>query len=244
MVYGITGKLGGGKSLTSVFYMIHWLKQGHIVSSNIKLNDNFLKKYNIPTSKYYYIDDFTGVNVWSLPNGDLRGSGGKCRSKIVIDEAGEWCDSYGDARHKGQLSDIASWLRQSDKLGQDVYFIVQFENLLHARLRSIVHRWIVCQDVAKFKFPFIGVGLPSFMSNFVVSTTFDSKSNDYIGRQYIYKPSLYDAYNTSAFFGESYNSNVSSDKISISTEIKEKKHPLLNSIKYLFIFYLLRFLFF
>ena len=67
------------------------------------------------------------MDPWTLRGGSLRGSGGNCRSMIVIDEAGEWLDSYSDARHKGQLSDVASWLRQSDKLGQDVYFIVQFE---------------------------------------------------------------------------------------------------------------------
>lgn len=243
MVYGVCGKLGGGKSLTSVFLIIQWLRTGNIVSTNIKINDDFIKKNNIPIGKYFYIEDFSSVNPWDLPNGDLRGSGGNVRSKIVIDEAGEWCDSYADARHKGQLSDIASWLRQSDKLGQDVYFIVQFENLLHARLRSIVHRWIICQDVDKFKMPFLGIRPPKFLRNFVIATTFDGKSNDYISRQYIYKPSVYSAYNTSAFFGESFNSNLSAEKIILPSQgnIKER-YNYFSWFKIFFWLYLFRWL--
>lgn len=243
MVYGICGKLGGGKSLTSVFFIIQWLRTGNIVSTNIKLNDEFIKRNKIPIEKYYYIDDFSAVNPWELPNGDLRGSGGSMRSKIVIDEAGEWCDSYSDARHKGQLSDIASWLRQSDKLGQDVYFIVQFENLLHARLRSIVHRWIICQDVDKFKMPFIGLRPPKFLRDFVIATIFDGKSNDYISRQYIFKPSVYEAYNTAAFFGDSFNSNLNANKVVVdNSKVNKERFNIFVFVKCFFWFYLIRWL--
>lgn len=203
MVYGVTGRLGGGKSLTCVRIMLDALSRGNYVTSNIRLKDDYLRKNHINASNYTFLDDFSSVDPWTLRAGDFRGSGGKVRSLIVIDEAGEWLDSYNDARHKGQLSDIASWLRQSDKLGQDVYFIVQFENLLHNRLRSIVHFWVVCQDFAKWNLPLIPLKIP-FLSRFCVASFFDGKKRDCVNRLWTFKGRwLYDAYDTSAFFGNS-----------------------------------------
>ena len=206
MVYGVCGRLGGGKSFTCVYLMLQALKRGWFVTSNIKLKDDYLKNHHINASRYTYIDDFGTIDPWTLRKGDLRGSGGSVRSMICIDEAGEWLDSYADARSKGtQLNDIASWLRQSDKLGQDVYFIVQFENLLHNRLRSIVHKWLICKDLSKFKIPVIGFRLPPLMRDFIVCTEFDGRSKDYVGRLWLPKNrEIFSAYDTAAFFGLSW----------------------------------------
>lgn len=216
MVFAVTGKLGGGKSLTCVHLMLENLRRGNFVTSNIKLKDEYLKKWEIDASRYTYIEDFATVDPWTLRSGDFRGSGGNCRSMIVIDEAGEWLDSYSDARHKGQLADVASWLRQSDKLGQDVYFIVQFENLLHNRLRSIVHFWIVCKDCAKIRLPLLPFSLP-FISHFVCASYFDGRSKEMSNRIWILKsPLLYNAYDTAAFFGNSYLSSATSSTLELT----------------------------
>lgn len=203
MVYGVTGRLGGGKSLFCVRVMLDALRRGDFVTSNIKLKDDYLRKHHINATNYTFLPDFSSVDPWTLRAGDFRGSGGKTRSLIVIDEAGEWLDSYSDARHSGQLRDIASWLRQSDKLGQDVYFIVQFENLLHNRLRSIVHMWVVCQDFAKWNFPLIPIKIP-ILSRFCVASFYDGRKRECMQRIFTLKsPLLYGAYDTSAFFGNS-----------------------------------------
>lgn len=227
MVYGVCGRLGGGKSFTSVYLMLQALKRGWFVTSNIKLKEDYLKRNNINASRYTYLDDFSGVDPWTFQKGDLRGSGGTVRSMIVIDEAGEWLDSYGDARHKGQLSDIASWLRQSDKLGQDVYFIVQFENLLHNRLRSIVHKWLICKDLSKFKIPVIGLRLPWGMRDFIVCTEFDGRSREYVGRLWLPKSRhIFDAYDTAAFFGLSWASSSGAKTIEANGEDYSKVPPV------------------
>lgn len=215
MVYGVCGRLGGGKSFSCVYLMLQALKRGWWVTSNIKLKDEYLKRKRINALRYTYIDDFGTVDPWTLRKGDLRGSGGSVRSMIVIDEAGEWLDSYADARQKGtQLNDIASWLRQSDKLGQDVYFIVQFENLLHNRLRSIVHKWLICKDLSKFKLPVVGLRLPPFVRDFIVCTEFDGRSKDYVGRLWLPKnKEIFDAYDTAAFFGLSWANSKGSETL-------------------------------
>lgn len=214
MVYGVVGKLGGGKSFSCVWIMLQKLRQGHGVVSNIRLKDEYLSSHGINATKYRFIEDFGAIDPWSLPNGSLRGSGGKYRVMICIDEAGEWLDSYSDARHKGQLADVASWLRQSDKLGQDVYFIVQFETLLHARLRSIVARWLVCVDFDKFRFPFVGLPPPKVLRQFIICSEYDGRSHDYLSRYWIPKnKEVYDAYDTAAFFGQSFASSQSVERL-------------------------------
>lgn len=218
MVFGVCGKLGGGKSLFCVRVMLDALRRGDFVTSNIKLKEDYLKKHHINASNYTFLPDFTTLDPWTLRAGDFRGSRGKKRSLIVVDEAGEWLDSYSDARHSGQLKDIASWLRQSDKLGQDVYFIVQFENLLHNRLRSVVHYWVVCQDFAKWNLPLIPLKIP-ILSRFCVASFFDGRKRECIQRIFTLKsPLIYDAYDTSAFFGNSAVRFDSSNTLELTGE--------------------------
>lgn len=208
MVFGVVGKLGGGKSFSCVYLMLQALRRGWFVTSNILLKEDYLRDHSINATRYTYIDDFSKVNPWELRHGDLRGSGGKTRNMIVVDEAGEWLDSYSDARHGGQLTDICSWLRQSDKLGQDVYFIVQFENLLHTRLRSIVHKWLVCCDMSKMRLPYLGLRLPYPWSHFICVTEYDGRSKERSGRLWLPKTSeIFGAYNTAEFFGLSWASS-------------------------------------
>ena len=230
MVYGVVGKLGGGKSFSCVKMMIEKLRGGFGVVSNIRLKEDYLKSRGIDASKYRFLDDFGGVDPWTLPHGDLRGSGGRYRVIIVIDEAGEWLDSYSDAKKKGtQLADVASWLRQSDKLGQDVYFIVQFESLLHTRLRSIVHRWLYCFDMAKFRFPVIGVGLPPGLRQFIVVSEYDGLSKDKIAMHWLAKSKeIFEAYDTAAFFGSSFASSSSAKALDFtgSDYSKSREFPL------------------
>lgn len=218
MVFGVCGKLGGGKSLFCVRVMLDALRRGDFVTSNIRLKDDYLRSNFINASNYTFIDDFSNIDPWTLRGGSFRGSGGKQRSLIVIDEAGEWLDSYRDARHGGQLTDVASWLRQSDKLGQDVYFIVQFENLLHNRLRSIVHYWVVCQDFAKWNLPLIPLKIP-ILSRFCVASFYDGRKRECINRIWTLKGKwLYDAYDTAAFFGDSSSRYSSSTTLATTGE--------------------------
>lgn len=242
MVYGVVGKLGGGKSFSCVWIMLQKLRDGQGVVSNIRLKDSYLEKHGIDASKYLFIEDFGAVDPWTLPHGDLRGSGGRYRVMICIDEAGEWLDSYTDARRQGtQLSDVASWLRQSDKLGQDVYFIVQFEALLHNRLRAIVARWLVCMDFDKFRFPLIGLPPPKLLRQFIVCSEYDGRSKDFLSRYWIPKnKTVFEAYDTAAFFGQSFARSSSAQSLSFTGKkyVSEFRLPLVSVVGFVLVSYL------
>lgn len=168
-VYGIYGLLGGGKTLTAVEIAKDFLSYGHDVVSNI-----LLKEPLYSNDRYHYTPDFNEVDWWKLPQGDPRGSGGSHRAAIIIDEAAEFFNQFSST--SGKVQDMLSWLRQSSKRGQFVFMIVQRPEFLVKSARSLCHCWIVCTDLAQWRFPVIKVPLP-FCGNLVLRRIFDNNGN-------------------------------------------------------------------
>ena len=170
-VYGIYGHLGGGKSLTAVEISLWALSLGWSVTSNIQL-------VRIPSSsqkgKYTFIEDFMGVDFWSLPCGAPRGSASPFRSVIVIDECAEFFDQYSSS--SPYLKSFLSWLRHSSKRGQFVFLIVQKPEFIAKSLRLLINKWIICDDMHQFRLPVLKVKIP-FTSSFVARRVFDRMGN-------------------------------------------------------------------
>lgn len=59
-----------------------------------------------------------------IPTGDRRGKGNR-RTIVLLDEALNWFQSSSGASKDERKQSWGEWLRQSDKLGQDVWFIAQ-----------------------------------------------------------------------------------------------------------------------
>ena len=168
-VYGIYGHLGGGKSLTAVEISRWALSLGWSVTSNIQLfRCEGLK------GKFTYLEEFEGVDFWSLPCGAPRGSSDPFRSVIVIDECAEFFDQYSSS--SPILKSFLSWLRHSSKRGQFVFLIVQKPEFIAKALRLLVNKWIICDDMEQFRLPVLKVRIP-FTSHFVARRVFDRMGN-------------------------------------------------------------------
>lgn len=168
-VYGIYGHLGGGKTLSAVDIMVDFLKAGYTVVSNVQLNN--IDKFS---GKYQFIDDFHGVDFWQLPCGAPRGSASLFRSLIVIDEAAEFMDQY--SSNSPVVKSFLSWLRHSSKRGQFVILIIQSPTFLVKSARTIVNRWIRCDDMAQIKLPILRIKNP-FCGDYVRRLVFDRDGN-------------------------------------------------------------------
>ena len=167
-VYGIYGHLGGGKSLTAVEIMLHFLKLGHTVVSNIQL-------FHHPNPDHFkFVEDFSTVDWWKLPCGAPRGSSDPYRVAIVIDECAEFFDQYSGASY--QVKQFLSWLRHSSKRGQFVFAIVQKPEFIAKPLRLLINRWIMCDDMEQFRLPFLRLKLP-FLAQYVRRLMFDRYGN-------------------------------------------------------------------
>lgn len=168
-VYGIYGSLGGGKSLTAVDIMIGFLARGDPVYSNIQL-------YNLPKcydGQFHYFDA-EGFDYTTLPYGDPRGSKGKKRVCIVVDECAEYLDQFTSTSEYTKR--FCSWLRHTSKNGQFVFLIVQSPDFLVKSVRLIVANWICCVDLAQFVLPIARLKIP-FCGNLVWRRVFDRRWN-------------------------------------------------------------------
>lgn len=168
-VCGIYGHLGGGKTLTAVEIMVDFLRRGFPVVSNVSLRgvENL-------RGKYQFIEDFSTVDFWSLPCGAPRGTSSPLRSAIAIDEAAEMLDQY--SSNSPFTKSFLSWLRHSSKRGQFVFLIIQRPEFLVKSARLLVNRWILCDDLAQWRMPFLRIHVP-FMSGFVRRLAFDRYGN-------------------------------------------------------------------
>lgn len=155
-VWGITGNLGGGKSLTAVNLAVTSMKQGYFVASNIWLNlDAICKDYGEWMRDLYLHFDFDyDFDASSLPTGSPRGTKGGKRVLVILDECAEWLDQY-TSMSDPRVKKFFSWLRHSSKRSQDVVLIVQRLDYLNKNLRILVSKWLIVDDLSTYRLPVI-----------------------------------------------------------------------------------------
>lgn len=160
-VFGIYGSLGGGKTLTAVDVALQFIGNFNYVVTNISL-----KNLNQRQEKYYlYLDDISKVEWFKLPIGSLRGSGGKKRVAVILDELPELLDQYTSGKEIW-VKTFLSWLRMTSKNGQFVFIITQDSSFILKPVRLLCSYWIKCEDMAEFRFPLFKFRLP-FLRDFI-----------------------------------------------------------------------------
>lgn len=206
MIYGVIGDLGGGKSYYTVRLMAHHIKAGGAVATNIELQHDNLARYTnkpVPVLEKLVrkIDPDVDGDPWQWPVGDPRGTPGGRRVMIVIDEVGEWFSSF---EKRENLQNFFSWLRQSDKRGQDVYLIVQYASLLAKGGREVCHHWLAVRNMSKAKIPGIGWKLPPPVCFEFHARLFDRTGKIHLKTyKHIRETAIFKLYQTSAMFGVS-----------------------------------------
>lgn len=170
-VYGIYGSLGGGKTLSAVDFAIQFLKNRNFVVSNVALK-NLEKSW---LSRYQYIDSLAEVDWPSLPIGSPRGSGGRKRVCIILDELPELLDQYANGKELW-IKVFLSWLRHTSKNGQFVFLITQDPSFILKSVRLLCAYWIRCDDMAQLRLPIFKIRIP-FMGNYVMRRLYDRDGN-------------------------------------------------------------------
>lgn len=194
LVWGITGNLGGGKSLTAVYYMVNALRDGYYVISNITLDIPRLQRDIGPwvDALYMHISlDDDDIDPYKWPCGDPRGSGGRRRVVVVLDECAEWFDQYANSKSP-KIQRLWSWLRHSSKRSQDVFLIVQRPDYMHKVLRILVARWLQVNDLGVWRVPLLRMRLP-FCGGLCIFTPFD-RTGQRVGSANFLRKSLWGRY--------------------------------------------------
>lgn len=230
-LWGITGNLGGGKSLSAVHFAVNAIKDGYYVCSNITLKMDVVCAYLGDWARQLYqhisLDD-PSFDPFKLPTGSPRGSGGNKRVLIILDECAEWVDQYSSARDP-RISRFWSWLRHSSKRSQDVFLIVQRPDYLNKVLRILVSRWIWVNDLAVWRIPIVKIRMP-FCSGFVMRNIYDKSGNRIGSMSLISKVHWGRFYDTA----ECLNSNGASYNFQYDRPIRQSNKPLFWAIAVVF----------
>lgn len=208
-IWGITGNLGGGKSLSAVSIAVNSIASGYFVVSNITLKIDLLSSvYGQHVRQLYQHFSFDDplFDPFKLPVGSPRGSNGNKRVVIIMDECAEWVDQYANARDP-KIGRFWSWIRHSSKRSQDVILIIQRQEFLHKVLRSLVSRWVIVDDLASWRMPILRMRVP-FASSFVMQHIYDRLGNEISSVQFLNKIDYGCYYDTSECLnsdGATYN---------------------------------------
>lgn len=153
MITVVEGAVGAGKTYWVVAELARHLARGGIVATNLELRLEPLRRLTARRlSGGQLLQVSADMSPYDIPRGDLRGRGGR-RVMVVLDEALNWFPS-------GRVADGGTpwpvWLRQSDKLGQDVYFIAQRFDRAAKWLRELAQICVSVRNFGQLRF----LGLP------------------------------------------------------------------------------------
>lgn len=204
MITVVSGKLGSGKTLDLVRLIRNHVRNGGCVRTNIKLD---YKKFARATGRALAPWQFGLVsaddNPAEIPTGDRRGKG-KRRTMVVLDEALNWFQSVQNAKEDTRKAAWSEWLRQSDKLGQDVYFVAQnFERAAKwiRELAQVSVEIVNLGDVRLFRFIPLTLIFP-FARRMYSRIVYDVRSKAKLQTTLHFRtPDIWNLYDTSETFG-------------------------------------------
>ena len=146
-VYAVTGKLGAGKSLYSVFKVQQYLFQKRRVACNFDINIGKLLSENNKTANVCRLPDMpTADDIRALGRGDGKPEDSDFYDEskfgvIVLDEATLWLNSH-DYNKSGRR-DLFNLFILIRKMCWDVYILIQNIDVLDTQLRKSICEHVV-----------------------------------------------------------------------------------------------------
>lgn len=229
-VWGITGNLGGGKTLSAVNLAVNAMRSGFFVVSNVTLKvDVICRTYGEHLRGLYQHFDFESddFDPFKLPTGSPRGTPGGKRVLVILDECAEWIDQYSNLKDP-RISRFNSWLRHSSKRSQDVILIIQRLDYMNKTVRLLISKWLIVDDLRVWRLPVIKMTIPC-MGGFVMQRVFNRNKMLVQGPCLCAKSTWGQFYNTA----ECLNSDGASYNYEYSLPRKLRKPPLLLYFLYL-----------
>lgn len=204
MITVISGKIGAGKSFDAVRRVRDHLAAGGCVCTNISLDYAQIgRAVGRRLSSKQIMKLSADDDPKTIPTGDRRGRGNR-KTIVLLDEALNWFQSTDAKKDDPKKKEWGEWLRQSDKLGQNVWFIAQnFERAAKwiRELAQVSEEVFPMRDMRLFFFiPFTWV-FPFFKRMYCVKRR-DVRSGQMIGCEFhFYTRKVWDLYDTSETFG-------------------------------------------
>lgn len=180
MIRTVTGTPGSGKTCYAVMEIVDALAAGKTVATNIALSDDFgrriarrnpanlLSRRRLDAATAAVQGRLAVLNdpaelrlVWPVDRGE-----GRCL--VVIDEAHALLDSR-DFRSP-ERQEWITWLTQHRKLGLDLLFVVQHQEMLDTNVRRLVEWEIRLRDLRRARAYGVPVPLPFSVAHWFWAT--------------------------------------------------------------------------
>jgi len=157
----VTGLVGSGKTTFVVGDVVEpAVKRGQHVFHNLPLHMDACRLawgadrcekllHKLPDST-----DMGGLGKFLELDKLVCGGTADCPTLLVLDEAPDWLDSWGD---KYSMQRMIDFLRFARHLHIDCYLLTQHPDLLQARVRCLVGSMLVVADGRKFRVPNTGI---------------------------------------------------------------------------------------
>jgi len=212
-VYFVTGKLGAGKTLSSVFKIKEYLMKGRPVASNLNISLTAMFGYRAKNINLIRLPDKPDINDLNSIGYANRTYDESKNGLLVLDECGTWFNSrsWGDKSRQ----EILDWFRHARKLGWDIIFLVQSLHVVDKQARLSLAEFVVyCRRIDKIKIPYIHwlLKLVTFgtfkLPKLHISTVkYGDSPTALTVDKWIYEgSSLYSCYDTKQIFSDSYES--------------------------------------
>ncbi|MBI2779422.1 MAG: assembly protein [Gammaproteobacteria bacterium] len=151
--YGITGKLGAGKTLAAVGRMRDYILQGRRIATNL---DIYLEHLLPATSRCTITripdkpthDDLMAIGLGNDSTDETK------NGALILDECASFLNSrdFADKDRSGFIN----WMLHARKRGWDVFFIVQDLGMLDKQIRdALIEHWVVCKRIDRIAIPFL-----------------------------------------------------------------------------------------
>lgn len=212
--YLITGKLGSGKTLSTIYKIKEFLNAGKRVATNLdiditKITKPFSRASIVRLPDFPSADDMIALGYGSdSPDESSFGL-------IVLDESAVWLNSRSwsdDGRKR-----FIDWLLHSRKYGWHIYLIVQNAALIDKQIRTSVIEFLVeCKRLDRIQIPFISsflkfFGIKSSMPRLHLAIVSYGVSHlSPVAERWVYRgDSLYSAYDTRQIFSGDVSASYS-----------------------------------
>ena len=212
-VYFVTGKLGAGKSLTSVGRIREAFLRGSPVATNLDINLVSMLGRNKRNTRLYRVPDKPSLaDLEALGKGNTSYDESK-NGLLVLDECGTWFNSR--TWNDKSRQDVINWFLHARKLGWDIIFIVQDISIVDKQARlALAEHTVFCRRLDRMQIPIIStlirvaslgqlrLKLPKLHIGIVKYG--DNAQSLTVDKWHLWGVELYDSYDTKQAFSDHY----------------------------------------
>lgn len=211
MITIVQGKIGDGKSYHCMRLIADHLCSGGVVATNMSISlDRVRRNFARRIDSRQLIHITATDSPFEIPRGDFRGRGRR-RVLVVLDEALNWFASSAGAKDDRKAT-WGEWLRQSDKLGQDVFFIAQNFDRAAKWIRELAQVLISIANLKNVNFLHIPIGKFLRLGRVYIASSYDVRAAALLRWQpCVIEKRVFDCYDTSELYGFPASANAYDD---------------------------------